>query len=183
MIQKTHQIRLREHMPASQGWGHSQGRKLYQELLACVEANPGIKIFRISLDGVDRFDASFPRESIMELAKRYRGDKGFCFVDVVDPDLIDNLESGAIKKNQPMINWTGESATIIGPPPSPGTVKIFNFVLSQESVKAADAVKSLDIKLNNASTKLKQLWEKGYVMRREEAAATGGVEYIYYRVK
>ena len=34
----------------------------------------------------------------------------------------------------------------------------------------------------NASTKFKQLWEQGFLLRREDVAESGGVEFTYYRI-
>ena len=77
-------------MPEQDGWGHEQGRLVFSRLLKAVEANPETEIFLISLEGVRRTDASFPRESVVELARRYREHRGFCLVGVQDEDLLDN---------------------------------------------------------------------------------------------
>jgi len=34
----------------------------------------------------------------------------------------------------------------------------------------------------NASNKFRQLWEKGFLLRREEVAESGGMEYTYFRI-
>jgi hypothetical protein len=40
-----------------------------------------------------------------------------------------------------------------------------------------------DMSIANASTKFKQLWEQGFLLRRETTAESGGVEYVYCRIK
>lgn len=68
---------LREVMDRSEGWGRAQGREVYQRLLRSVEENPGTLVFRVSMKGVERVDISFASETVVELARRYRGNKGF----------------------------------------------------------------------------------------------------------
>lgn len=177
-------IRLRDHMAGRDGWGHEEGREVFAKLLHVVERNPGKRIFRISLAGVARTDASFPRESVMELARRYRGDKGFCLIDVASIDLLDNWAAAAEKKNQPMVVWLGDEAhRLIGPAPSKGNSSMLEFALKAPIVRAAEAAEALELKVPNASTKLKQLWEQGFVLRREDVADSGGVEFLYFRIR
>lgn len=178
------EIRLRDHMTRSDGWGHEEGREVFTKLLHTVERNPGKRIFRVSLTGVSRTDASFPRESVMELARRYRGDKGFCLVDVTDVDILDNWAAAAEKKNQPMVVWLSDgSHRLIGPQPSKGNASTFEFALQTPIVRAAEAADALGLKVQNASTKLKQLWEQGFLLRREDVADSGGVEFLYFRIR
>lgn len=176
-------VRLSNFMHSSDGWGHEEGREVGAKLLAVVEANPGIKVFRISMEGVARTDASFPRESVMEIARRYRTDKGFCLYALEDQDLLYNWSLAAEQKRQPVCVWNGNSHTFIGLPPSKGNVSILDYALYREAVRATDAAKDLGMKLPNASTKLKQLWDQGFLLRRDEVAESGGVEFTYYRIK
>jgi hypothetical protein len=176
-------IIFRELMDSADGWGHDEGREVFARLLTRVEANPGKKIFRISLKGVERTDTSFPRESLMELARRYRGDKGFCIYDAISKDLLDNWDAAALKKNQPIFVWGSEHYHIIGPDLKKGNASILDYALSRDQVRAIDAVKDLGLGLSNASSKLKQLWEKGYLLRSEEVAESGGIEYVYFKIK
>lgn len=78
MNQMTTTLRLLDFMERDDGWGNIEGRKVYQRLLEAVENQPHSLVFRIFLSGVRRTDASFPRESVIELAKYFRGKKGFC---------------------------------------------------------------------------------------------------------
>lgn len=184
MNEMAFEIRLRDLMASSDGWGHEEGREVFANLLKVVESNPGKRIFRISLAGVSRTDASFPRESVMELARRYRGDKGFCLVDGSNPDLLDNWDAAAEKKNQPMVVWlSDEKYQLIGPQPSRGNTATLAFALLTPVVRAAEVAEQLDLKVQNASTKLKQLWEQGFLLRREDVADSGGVEYQYFRIR
>src|ERR1039457_818990 len=170
-------ISFRSLMKSADAWGHEEGREVFIKLLNCVEEYAGKKIFRISLKGVERTDTTFPRESLMELAKRFRGDKGFCLYDVTDDDLIENWAAAAVKKNQPIFVWRPNGYQLIGPPLNKGFATILDLALTRDCIRAIDAVKELGLGLSNASSKLKQLWEKGYILRSEEVAESGGIEF------
>jgi hypothetical protein len=174
---------LRDCMPRSEGWGRPEGREVYPALLNFVEAHPGNKIFRVSLERVERMDISFVSETMVQLAKRYRGNKGFCFVDVPHEDMAENIDAAAIKGEQPFLAWRNTKASVLGPQPAAGTADAFHFALERPYTRVADFVAgNPGISLTNASNKFKQLWQKGFLLRRERAAETGGVEYVYYRI-
>ena len=181
--QSVLEFRLRQFMSSPDGWGHSQGREVFSKLLAEVESKPGRQIIRISLAGVRRTDASFPRESVVELARRYRGHKGICLADVEDEDLLENWDAAAFRREQPIMCWSGSDYRILGPKPSSGNVHMLTIVLAEGCLTASKAAASLGLKLTNASTKLKQLLEQGFLLRKDEIAPSGGVEYLYFRIK
>lgn len=177
-------IHLLEHMEnRPDGWGHIQGRQVYERLRAVVEAHPAEEIFRISLAGVKRTDITFPRESVVELAQHYRGKRGFCLIDASDEDLLDNWDAAAARREQPVMVWDGSRLQrMLGPELSTGLREMFFYVLSVPIARTSEAAASLDLKVPNASNKLKQLWQEGYILRREQSASSGGVEYCYVRI-
>lgn len=176
-------IELREFMDEDQGWGRTKGREVYQRLLGFVEANPGQIVFKISMKGVKRVDISFASETLVELAKRYRGLKGFCFVDMSDADMIENWAAAAERKGQPLFLWNGNEGRVIGVEPSQGNQEALRFAMTRPNVRAAEFAEAVPgMSIANASTKFKQLWEQGFLLRRESAADTGGVEFVYQRI-
>jgi hypothetical protein len=176
-------IALRDFMDGPEGWGRAQGRETYRRLLDFVEAHPGVMVFRVSMRGVRRADISFASETLVELARRYRGAKGFCIVDLSDPDLLENWEAAAAKKGQPILVWNDDAARPIGAAPTQGTREALAFALARPTVRAAEFAQATErMSIANASTKFKQLWEQGFLLRRESAAESGGVEYTYHRI-
>jgi hypothetical protein len=176
-------VAFRDFMDAPDGWGREQGRIVYQRLLRFVEDNAGAMIFKVSLKNVRRLDISFASETIVELARRFRGAKGFCLVDLSDEDLIENWDAAATKKSQPILVWKGHSSRLLGGLPSPGNREAYEFALARPQVRAVEfsnANKGMTVA--NASMKFKQLWEQGFLLRRDAAADTGGVEYVYHRI-
>lgn len=177
-------IILRNCMNSPEGWGREQGRAVYGKLIDFVETKPGVTIFQVSLEGVKRVDFSFASETLIELARRYRGYKGFCILTPIEPDMLENLDAAAERKSQPMLVWKGDEYHIIGIKPSQGASGALSFALQRESTRAAEFTSANPkISIANASMKFKQLWEQGFLLRREDISGSGGVEYVYTRIK
>lgn len=172
---------LAELMGQPIGWGRAQGREVYPRLLDYVECNPAI-VFKVSFEGVERFDYSFASETVVELARRFRRAKAFCIIGLTDEDLVENLDVAAEKKEQPLILWHQKNARLLGLKPSEGLRDAFQFVMARTQARAAEFAPEKGISIANASMKFKQLWEQGFVLRRESTADSGGVEFVYYRI-
>src|SRR2546426_11221048 len=110
----TRVLALRAFMDRPEGWGRSQGRQVYQRLLQFVEDNPGTLVFQISMKGVQRVDISFASETIIELARRFRRAKGFCLIDLTDPDMVENIDAAGGEKGKRMLGWRGGGARLGG---------------------------------------------------------------------
>ena len=173
-------LRLADYLGASkEGWGNEQGREVYAMLLRAVEQHPSARVFEISLEGVKRTDASFPRESVVELARRFRKQLGFVISDVAHDDLLFNWFVAADKKQQPLFVKGKSGWDLIGGELSPAKKSLLDYVMANKAVRTSEVAADLGLKTTNASTQLKDLWEMGYVLRHEEAADTGGVEFVY----
>lgn len=177
------EIRLRELMSLEDGWGIEEGREVYHKFLGRIEAHPQAVMFRISLAGVRRTDVSFPRESVVELARRFRGQKGFSLWDATDENVLDNWDAAATKREQPLFVWNRKGYRLLGPLPSPGLRRLLDFALESESVTTAQVARHFRWSASNASNKLRALAEGGYLLRREETAASGGIEFLHHRIR
>ena len=164
-------------------FGNMEGRRVFRLLVEFIDSHPANDIFGISLDGIEATDASFPRESVVSVAKQYRGEKGIFLEGFNSKDLIDNWNYAAQAKEQPFVIWDSEKAELIGPKVSTAAKTLINFVLDNRIVTAANVAEALEITVPNASTKLKKLVSQGYILRREEVAESGGIEFIYTAVK
>tara|TARA_R110002096_G_scaffold362410_4_gene555547 strand:+ start:4658 stop:5188 length:531 start_codon:yes stop_codon:yes gene_type:complete len=172
-------------MASDDGWGNKPGVLVNQKLVRMVEEMPQVATFRVSLEGVRCVDVSFARESVINLAKRYRGDKGFCLVDIEATDdievedILDNWRLAAIDQQQPMTVWTDDGPRIIGPQPTEPTQQLLSLVLKRKDLGTPEAAKTLKKELNNVSTRLKNLTDRGFILRQEIPAQSGGVEFRY----
>lgn len=159
--------------------GNVKGKAVYASLLQFVESHQEKNTFGISLQGIIATDASFPRESVMSLAKNYSGEKFFYLTDFIDEDLLDNWTYGAIAKEQPMTVWQGHEPSFIGPAMSKSIKELADYLCTNKKATTSEISKSLDISTQNASTRLKNLFKLGYVKRVEEVAESGGKEFVY----
>ena len=183
-MKQTHgTIKLIDLSKSQDGWGNARGKEVGALLESFIQGHPATDVFKVSFHGIKRTDASFSRESIVEIASRFRTKHAITIVDLDDDDLIENLEVAAVKKEQPLFLWQGDSWKLLGLSPTKGNMDLLNYILTVAEATASTVASALDLKLTNASTKLKQLWESGYIMRREEMAPSGGIEFVYYRIK
>lgn len=168
---------------ATTGWGRPQGRSVFDKLVAYIESRPEQQVFKLSMEGVERINASFASEAIVELVRRYRGSKGICLVNLSDPDIRFDIDVAAEKVNVPVTVWNGNKIEVLGSKPSAGNRGAFEFALARPQARAAEFAETMGgMSIANASTKFKQLWEQGFLLRSESAADSGGVEFLYQRI-
>lgn len=177
-------LRLRDFTNDDNPYGTHRGRESFQRLVDHIEDTlEKDRIVGLSFDGLLGADSSFLRESIISTVKRYRDEKSFFLMDLEDSDIRDNCDYVAKVKEQPLILWTLNGAQVLGPEPSPSNKVLLDLVLSKSQLTAVEAASELDITVPNASTRLKKLHDEGYIMRIEQAAESGGKEYIYKAIK
>lgn len=183
MNQNNPIISLREVLNSDSAFGNDQGRAVYQKLLALLDKHPGSKVVGISLKGIKRTDASFPRESVISLAKAKRGEKGIYLKDFDSKDLMDNWDYAAKAKDQPILVIKDKDFEVIGPDLSEGTKELLAFIMKRGLVTTSMVAEQFDITVQNASGKLKKLLMQGLALGSKEAAESGGLEYNFIAIK
>ncbi|WP_114972232.1 winged helix-turn-helix domain-containing protein [Rhodoferax ferrireducens] len=183
MNQKSVIIKLRTLTKNARPFGNSEGKDVFRALMDFVEQNVTVHVFGVSLDGIEATDASFPRESVISVAKQLRGEKGFYLADLTNRDLIDNWNYAAQAKEQPLVIWSNGSFEIIGPVLSKSTRELVEYVLVKGPALATQVANDLGLSVPNASTRLKNLVLDGYIRRTEDVAESGGIEYKYSAIK
>jgi len=174
-------ISLLHLMRSPEGWGHARGASVADVIQSYIEASPA-QIVRFSLQGVKRMDVTCASE-LVRLVKHERMKRGFCLVDGSDPDLLMNWDAAALCHNQPLFVWNVQmTCDQLGPKPGIGLRQMLQHVLSVAQTSTSEAASALSLKTQNASNKLKQLWQEGFILRQERSAASGGVEYDYLRI-
>lgn len=177
-------IFLRELTERSDAHGSEEGKLVYDKLLNIVNQNPATSIFRISLDGIEMTDASFPRESVVAIAKQFRDEgKYFLITGTVNNDLIDNWNYAALARQQPLVLWSKNIHRFLGPEPSTGLKDTLSTVFKKQEVTTPEIAELTGVSTPNASSKLKKLAILGYIYRAERTAETGGIEYVYRHIK
>lgn len=179
MKQKISHIEFVNFSKEQSPYGTIRGKQTYERLVDYIES-VNTPLIGISFKGLLMADSSYLRESIISVVKKFRDERTIFISDLTDPDIIYNLKLAANAKNQPIINWVGSKCEVFGPQPSSTNQALLDLVISNRSVTTSKASTVLDISVQNASTKLKKLFEDGYVSRTEEAAETGGKEFVYH---
>jgi hypothetical protein len=165
-------------------FGNVQGRAVFLRVCEIVEKQSRPAIFEVSFDGIEATDASFARESVVSAAKFYHDQHNFFLTNIADRDLIDNWKYAAQAKKQPLMIWhTDTEFEVIGPDMTPSASELLTYVLQHGKVGTSKVAGDLGISVPNASTRLKRLVTEGYLVRREDAADSGGVEYIYMPIR
>lgn len=179
MNRKAVQVQLRALTSGDRPFGNAEGKEVFRKLHRFVEEHPGADVFGVSLKGIAATDASFPRESVVALAKQLRNEKGFYLEHLTNRDLIDNWNYAARAKEQPLVIWEGDVFEILGPEMSSASRELVEYVLRHGPVLASQVAADLNLSVPNASTRLKNLVTHGYLMRSEDVAESGGIEYRY----
>ncbi|MCG9729591.1 winged helix-turn-helix domain-containing protein [Shewanella sp. Isolate13] len=185
MNQNIIQLKLRDYTARDDVHGNQEGKMVYRSLLDAVESYPDVKLFEISLAGISRTDASFPRESVVALAKQFRGEKGFFLtgISIEDRDFIDNWHYAALIKKQPLTVWFKEGFRTLGPELSSAMAEILSSILAKSETTTSEVAKLFNLTAPNASSKLKKLANDGYILRVERIAPSGGMEFVYCPIK
>lgn len=58
-------------------------------------------------------------------------------------------------------------------------IELIDFIKDKNKVTPSIIADYRDININNASTKLKRLFDQGYLTRIESKSTSGGTEYVY----
>ena len=183
MKQNPSVLNLRDFTNDDQPWGNQQGKETFRKLSDYIDAHPEYIVFGISLESIEATDASFPRESVISIAKTYRGSKGIYLVNIKNRDILDNWNYAAIAKEQPIVLWDKNSYEILGSPLTSSSKDLVDYVLSRGKVLVSQVATDLNISVQNASTRLKKLVIDGYILRNEVVAESGGIEFVYQAIK
>ena len=95
-------MRLRDFTKDDHPFGNKQGREVLSLLSDYVDDNPS-DIYEISIEGIEATDASFPRESVISLAKLCKGEKGFYLSGSFTKDLLDNWHYATVLTMLPLL--------------------------------------------------------------------------------
>ncbi|MEJ6079146.1 MarR family transcriptional regulator [Vibrio sp. 1-Bac 57] len=179
MKQLNYKILLSEVVGSDHAFGNDEGSEAYIKIKKIVDTHPSCDIFSISLEGMRFTDASFPRESVISLAKSLKGEKGFYLCKVPSKDLLDNWSYGASAKDQPLIVKNVSGYDVLGIKLSSTVKELLDFVITNKMATSSNVAKYFDISAQNASGRLKKLHATGLILGQKEVAESGGLEFVY----
>lgn len=169
-------------MGESNGWGRDQGRATAEKLVSFLSTIPERRLVKLSMEGVERIDASFASEAIAEVIARFRKKVGIYLAELADGGIKLNIDLAAERIDVPVLVSNDGAIEVIGMKPSSGNRQALEYAWTKGEVRAAEFADIAGISIANASTKYKQLWEQGFLMRIDSAADSGGVEFLYRRI-
>lgn len=175
-------MRLRDFTKDDHPFGNKQGRETLSLLSDYIDEHPA-EIYEISMDGIVATDASFPRESVISLAKLSKGQTGFYLTGSFTKDLLDNWHYAAVAKEQPLIVKTKGEYSVIGPAPNQGAKELLDFIMEEGEVTTSKVVQKFGGSAQNSSAKLKKLHATGLILGRKAVAESGGLEFVYKAIK
>jgi hypothetical protein len=175
-------MRLLEFTGNDHPFGNKQGRDVLLKLSDYIDEHPA-EIYEVSLKGIIATDASFPRESVISLAKMHKGEKGFYLTGQFSKDLLDNWHYAAIAKEQPLILKEDDGYKVIGPEPKAGAKELLDFIMKEGEVTTAKVVQKFGGSAQNSSAKLKKLFATGLILGHKAVAESGGHEFVYRAIK
>lgn len=179
-IARPRQVQLLRNLTlASECWGQVAGEKIGQVLINRIAAAPDDPIWRLSLKGVTRIDVTFASRALVGVVQHFLASRRVCLVDLESEDVFANIAAAAERKGVPLTIWRGDRADVLGPAPSATARSALAFALGCGQTFARDLAVAQDMSITNASTRLRHLWERGYLMREEVRAPSGGCEFAY----
>jgi hypothetical protein len=164
------------------GWDRDLAIPVAAKFVSHMEAVPERSVTRVSMAGIEQMCSSYAAEAIVEVIGRYRKSKGICLVDLSDKAIKLSIDLVAERMGIPVTVWNGTEVEVIGLKPSAGNREALDYALARAEVRTATFADVAGISIANASTKFKQLWEQGFLMRIEGASDSGGVEFLYRRI-
>ena len=159
--------------------GNKLGKEIFIKMKDYVEKHRLQTCFEISFTDITFADSSFARESIVLLAQIYRGKKGFILAELYDEDVIDNIDYAAVALNQPLVLRFEDGLRLLGPALTKSNLEIYELLKIKKQITTSQLAALMDLSVQNASSKLKKLVDEGYILRSEETAETGGIEFVY----
>ena len=178
-------VRLADMSRTTHAWGTELGAKVFSELnVVLISLSEGTRV-QIDYEGLERSDASFQREAVVETVRKHRPRLLFVVVNLEDPDIRANLELALEKRGESLLLKEPEGRVrVIGRRLTPEQEQLLGAVKTEPgftSTRLTEPPFSLRSS-STASNQLTSLWKAGLIERIEGAAASGGREYRYYPV-
>ncbi len=178
-IEQTFQ--LRQFTMSPEGWGRAFGVPIQRKLASYIDDSK-VQVARIALDSVQKIDVTFASVVLVELVRQNLGQRAICLCNLANDDIFENIAAAAGRMKVPVTIWHGGTVQVVGLVPSPALRAPLLYALERSEVRAAWFAAASGQRIANASTKFKQLWEQGFLIRHESHAASGGAEYVYRRI-
>lgn len=171
------QIRLIDVTKKNFVMGSKVGDEVLNHLRSSVKGP--VNALEISLENMTAFDACFVRNGIAAFAKLNSKQIGTIITNVENVDILENLIYGFNAKQMPLLIKNKDGTGSIYGDLNSGGKEVLSFVYSKKQTTTSELSHFLDISSPNASSKLKKLFNQGYIHAYKQDAISGGIEYVY----
>lgn len=173
-------IDLRKLMIEDIGWGVDNGREVHRHLERAISALPSCMV-GIDLSGIRQADVSFSREAIVETLRRFRPSHQFVLMNPQNEVVVENLEAALDRRGETvLLRERGGTIRPIGRDLGLGLRPLLETVIRLGRATSRDILAHHSgMSIQNASNKLKELWQLGLLRREETSAQSGGREWLY----
>lgn len=185
-IRPTFSVVLRSYLRSSDAWGTELGAKVFASInLELVNLSQSTLVW-IDYAGLERSDASFQREAVVETIRKHRPRLLFVAINLIDRDIRGNLGLALERRSEILVVLNkDESVEVLGKELTSDQQRILKAVRASpgSGYTSTNLMKPpFDLKPSTASSQLTALWKAGLVERVEGTASSGGREYTYFPI-
>src|SRR5262249_127038 len=146
------------------------GATVFAELnLALIGCSEGTLV-PVDYAGLERSDASFQREAVVETLRKHRPRLLFLAINLSDPDVRSNLELALDRRGEALlVRDDGGGVTVIGRRLTSEQKSTLEAVLSTGEMTSS-TLENAETKLSTAASRLAWLWKAGLIERVEGTA-------------
>lgn len=178
-----YRLRIAAFMDSGDAWGRELGRKVFKALDDALFASPAdAHIVKIDFDGMKRIDVSFPQEAVVELIRKYMGNRYFFLSGLEDQDIEENVSVALEKRDLSAIIRDSKGYRLTGKPLADDFQEILKLADEKEEIGSGEVVRRFDMTPQNAANKLAALWKMGLLQRDDRTSRGGGRENRYAKV-
>lgn len=178
-----YRLRIAEFIDSGDAWGRELGRKVFKALDDVLFASPAdAHIVKIDFDSMKRIDVSFPQEAVVELIRKYMGNRYFFLSGLEDQDIEENVSVALEKRDLSAIIRDSKGYRLTGKPLTDDLQGILKLADEQEEIGSGEVVRRFGMTQQNAANKLAALWKMGLLQRDDRTSRGGGRENRYAKV-
>lgn len=172
-------VQLIEILGSEIAMGSASAREVKKKLKSLVGKFDCSDVFELSLAHIQVMDSVFARDCIFSIAKFYRTRKWFYLTQLPEDRISFNLQCASRVEDQPVICIAQGKKQYISSSLDKRALGILNLLDHHESINSVKVAEHFDVSIQNASGRLKSLYDQGLVRRHQIQSVTGGLEYAY----
>lgn len=173
---------LVERLGSAMALGAEAGLKLGIELSNLVYSNRGPHVVELSMEGIKALDCAFFEEAVYKRIADLTQGAAIYLSGVESSDVARTCEITARALGRYLVIEGEQTYRIVGADLRPSDASQVEAVYEKGFNNSRDIADAYDISVSTASMRLKDMLQKGLVLRAEVVSETGGYEYRYFPI-